>query len=257
MANEQQTYGGGGVSIAGLIEHLGREAERLNSPASATPSGARTGASPEPQRIRCGQLSTPPAAGLAELRRQQAEFDLKRREVAWRNRWMAVPALAPVAVPALLESAATAAYGARIAPRLSGPINLPEREAWQRIIQGPFLNTAEKGAVRKTARTVYARANGLPADEMNAQVHHSDPLQWAHLKPDAHPNRLANLWALEAKDHNLATQQWRAFDRSLQGRTPSQAELLAAKLRIDRSVERLVKRPGLPRARPSKKEGPF
>jgi hypothetical protein len=71
---------------------------------------------------------------------------------------------------------------------------------------------------------------------MEAQVHHSDPLEWAHLKPNADPNRLANLWALRREAHDIATNAWSAFSRSLQGRVPTQAEIMEAKLRIDRMV---------------------
>ncbi len=250
MANGQQTYGGGGVSIAGLIEHLGREAERLNR----TPGAARSGAPPKQQGTRYGQLSAPPVDGLAELRRQQAEFERTRREIAQQNSWMAVPALAPVAAPFLLEGAAILANAARPAPRVPGPLNLPEREAWQRAIRQAY-STAEKNRLREQARLVFERANRIPAKKMESDVHHSDPLQWAHLKPEADPNRLANLWALPPTEHNLATQQWRAFDRSLQGRTPSHAELMAAKLRIDRSVQEYVRRPGLSRWKIPPKDG--
>jgi hypothetical protein len=81
---------------------------------------------------------------------------------------------------------------------------------------------------------------------MQAQVHHSDPLEWAHLKPDADPNRLANLWALRKEAHEIATQEWAAFRRYLNGRSPSQAELMEAKLRIDRMVEPYIRRAGAP-----------
>lgn len=250
MAGEQQTYGGGGLSIAGLIDHLSREAERLNRAPGAAPTGARV----RTQGASYGQLYAP-AADVTELRRQQAEFARTRRDIAWQNSWLAAPALAPVVAPALLEGAAILAQGARTAPGLPGPLNLPNREAWQRAVRRAY-NRDERNRLRDLARSAFERANGISAGKMQAEVHHSDPLQWAHLKPEADPNRLANLWALPPKEHNLATQQWRAFDRSLQGRTPSHAELMAAKLRIDRSVQEYVRRPGLSRWKISPKKGP-
>ena len=82
---------------------------------------------------------------------------------------------------------------------------------------------------------------------MQAEIHHSEPLEWAHLKPNADPNRLANLWALPDEIHAEATAAWRAYKNGLKGRLPTQAELMQAKLRIDRMVEPYIRRPGVPR----------
>ena len=116
------------------------------------------------------------------------------------------------------------------------------------------MSDAEKDALRGAARTRFARANGVSASEMQAEVHHSDPLEWAHLKPDADPNRLANLWGLRKEAHAIATREWGAFTRALEGRIPTQAEVMEAKLRIDRLVEPYIRRAGLPRSnrRPGK-----
>ena len=90
---------------------------------------------------------------------------------------------------------------------------------------------------------------------MGAVVHHSDPLEWAHMKPNADPNRLANLWPLESDAHNIATQAWRQFKLGLGGRTPTQAELMAQKLRADKMVEPYLIRPGVPRPPPGPSSG--
>lgn len=91
---------------------------------------------------------------------------------------------------------------------------------------------------------------------MKAQVHHSDPLEWAHLKPAADPNRLANLWALRAEAHDIATRAWAEFARQLNGRVPTLAEQMGAKLRIDRMVDAYIRRAGVPRSnRPPRKGG--
>lgn len=143
---------------------------------------------------------------------------------------------------------------------LKGPLNFLEREAWQRGAQkaAQALTDAEKTALRAAARAKFARANGISASEMQAEVHHSDPLEWAHLKPDADPNRLANLWGLRKEAHGIPNREWAAFSKSLEDRLPSQAELMEAKLRIDRLVAPYIRRAGLPRSnRPPGKGGPL
>ena len=109
-----------------------------------------------------------------------------------------------------------------------------------------------KSWIWELARNRWHRANGVRASELDAQVHHSDPLEWAHLKPNADPNRLANLWALPKEGHQIANRAWAAFRRELNGRTPTQAELMRAKLDIDRLVESFVVRPGVARSNPPK-----
>lgn len=211
------------------------------------------------QNYGYGRLHSPPVIDLAELRRQQAEFDQVRREIARQNSWLAVPALAPVGVAAGVEAAAALASRAA-AGALPGPLSFVEREAWQRGVPSVLraLSTAEKTALRKVGRIRFARANGMTARAMNAEVHHSDPLQWAHLKPNADPNRLANLWGLRNEAHQIATREWAAFEKALNGRVPTQAELMAAKLRIDRLVEPYIRRASVPRSQvPPGKGGPI
>lgn len=282
MAGGQQTYGDGGFSIAGLIDHLGREAARLNGSPGAAPfddrpmysqpavpfqSPARPhqtpgalSASPAPQGARYGQLYAPPANDLSELRRQQAAFARKQHEIAWQNRWLAAPTLAPVAAPVLLEGLAVLANAPRIAQTLRGPLNLVDREPWwpatQRTAQA--LNRDQKFPIWKEGRERLARANGISASEMKADVHHIDPLEWAHLKPGVDPNRLSNLSALRPEAHAIATREWTSFKQSLAGRTPSLAELMEAKLRIDRLVAPYVRRAGVARSNvPRGKGGPI
>lgn len=273
MASEQQTYSGGGVSIAGLIEHLGREAARLNAvvspvanrqmpPMAAFQSNAQRGqvsgavrTSPAPQGVQYGRLYAPPAVDLAELRRQQAAFARAKREIDEQNRWLAIPALAPVAVPFLVEGGATAlASRARPVNLQRGPLHLVDGEPWWRSVQkaARLARDARDTAIRVRGRVQFARANGISPRKLEAQVHHSDPLEWAHLKPNADPNRLANLWAIKKQHHIIANREWAAFKRSLQGRTPSQAELMEVKLRIDRMLAPYVLRAGVSRARPPK-----
>jgi len=207
-----------------------------------------------------GQLYAPPARDMGELRRQQAEFARAAADLDRRNSWMAIPALAPaLAVLGAEASAILAARGAAAgAGAANRPLTLLEREPWLRNSrQGDPLSEAAKTAIREKDRIRVARANGMPASKMRAEVHHSDPLEWAHIKPNADPSRLANLAVLRKEAHVIATREWATFKRSLEGRLPTQAELMAAKLRIDRMVEQYVLRPGLPRSnKPPGKGGP-
>lgn len=187
------------------------------------------------------------ARSLEELRRQQAAFRTVRDDLDRQNSWMAIPALAPVAALLGLEfGGALAANAARSGLSSARPLNLLEPEVWQRGPQriGARLPRTVKDVLRSQARARFERANGARASELGADVHHSDPLEWAHLKPDADPNRLANLWALPREVHDIASQQWAAFSRSLNGRPPTQAEIMALKLRIDRQVAPYLRRPG-------------
>lgn len=81
-------------------------------------------------------------------------------------------------------------------------------------------------------------------------MHHSKPLEYAYLEPAADPNRLANLWGLADEAHQIASNEWTAFRAALKGRIPSQAEIMATKLRIDRMVAPYVLRAGVPRPSP-------
>lgn len=204
-----------------------------------------------------GRLYAPPADDLAELRRQQAEFARITREIDKQNSWFAIPALAPVAAVVGAETAAAIAGRAMGSEAVSGPLNFLDREAWQRGAQraAQALSRDAKSVLREQARIKYARANGILARDMQAEVHHSDPLEWAHLKPNADPNRLANLWGLRGEAHDIASRAWAEFSRALKGRVPTQAELMEAKLRIDRMVGPYIRRAGLPRSRTPPREG--
>jgi hypothetical protein len=137
---------------------------------------------------------------------------------------------------------------------LKGPLNFLEREAWQgkaaveQTARG--LSDAAKAALRRQARIRFAQAHGISASEMAAQVHHSGTLEYAPLMPEADPNRLANLGALRDEAHHIASNAWTAFRAELKGRMPSQAEWMAAKLRIDRMVEPYLLRAGVSRPGP-------
>jgi len=90
-----------------------------------------------------------------------------------------------------------------------------------------------------------------PGRGFNIDVATLDPsIAVGHLKPAADSNRLANLWGLPEEVHQLATNEWTAFRNALRGREPSQAEVMAMKLKIDRMVAPYIRRPGLPQPGP-------
>jgi len=134
---------------------------------------------------------------LTDLRRQQADFGKVRRQLDRENSWLAAGALAPVAVVAGLEGGAALAGRALIQPFTRTPLNFSQLEAWQikpaTEQAGRALSDAAKNALRRVGRARFARANGKSASDMQSVVHHSDALEYAHLKPAADPNRLASL----------------------------------------------------------------
>jgi len=140
---------------------------------------------------------------------------------------------------------------------LKEPLNFLEREAWQgkaaveQTVSG--LWKAAKPALRREARNRFAQASGISAAELGGKVHHSKPLEYAYLEPTADPNRLANLWGLPDEVHQIASNEWTAFRAGLKGRLPSQAEIMAVKLRIDRMVAPYILRAGISRPGPGPK----
>lgn len=85
--------------------------------------------------IRYGSLYAPAPTPdeLAELRRQQAEFDRTARQIDRQNSWMLVPSLAPIA--AVLGVEAAAALAAGFAPKVisRGPLVLTKRDPYPRV----------------------------------------------------------------------------------------------------------------------------
>jgi len=226
---------------------------------------AKVGAPTGEVRPANGTISATPRPGVAAAssappnylddlrRRRQAEFDQAARDADVQNSWFAVPALAPVAAVFGLEGAAALGGDALASQAARGPLSFLEREAWQGKaavdkVAGK-LTDAAKAVLRREGRARLAQAHGTSASEMGAQVHHIDPLEWAHLKPNADPNRLASLSALPEEAHQIVTNGWAAFRAELKGRIPKQAELMAARLRIERLVEPYIVRPGVARPR--------
>ena len=86
------------------------------------------------------RMYRPPAADLAELRREQAAFQETKRAISRDNAWMAVPALAPVAVVAGLGAAG--AVATRLAPAAI------KRVPFQFTKKDPYLRVGDNWATR-------------------------------------------------------------------------------------------------------------
>jgi hypothetical protein len=197
-------------------------------------------------------VATPDASTLAALRQQQAWIKQTQLDpLDKQNSWMAAIALAPAALLGF-DLPAGLGIGSWAEPAL-GVTDFPELEAWQAQLErqlGRALTKNEKDALREIARERWAQANGVSAKEMGTQVHHEDPLEYAHLKPDADPNRLSNLLGLRPPGHAVANRAWDLFRRSLGGAQPTPAQVMAQKLWVNPTLEPYVVRPGLPQPPP-------
>lgn len=184
---------------------------------------------------------------LVKLRREQAAFKEVVRAESLRNSWMAVPALAPIAVPILAEgvSLLTGRLAASQLKRLATN-QLGEQAA---RVPSP-LTEIERNVVRAAARKRIAQANGTPASSIDGEVHHRVALRFAHLFPNADPNRLANLIPLMWEAHLIASRAEADFVRALAGRIPTQAEVVAHAMRLDKLIEPYVLRVGVSRPPP-------
>lgn len=184
---------------------------------------------------------------IEKLRREQATFKEYVREQSSRTWWMAIPALAPMVVPLLAEGAVL--LTGRLAASQLGrtPFNLLGREA--DVVRAP-LTEVEKNALRAAARKRVAQANGQPASALAGEVHHRVALRFAHLFPNADPNRLANLVSLMREAHVVASRAEAEFVRTLAGRAPTQAEVMAHAMRLDKIIEPYVLRAGVARPPP-------
>jgi hypothetical protein len=65
------------------------------------------------------------------------------------------------------------------------------------------------------------------------EAHHRVPLEHAHLFPNANPNRIANLVGVESGVHTQITNSWNAWGRALNGRTPTDAEVIKQAISVD------------------------
>jgi hypothetical protein len=103
------------------------------------------------------------------------------------------------------------------------------------------LSTEARDALRADARDIWQARTGRPAIWDDLQVHHRIPLEWAHLFPHSDPNRISNLIGMTSANHTQVTNAWNAWRQSLNGRIPTQAEVLQQAIRIDEQFGNLMR----------------
>ena len=103
------------------------------------------------------------------------------------------------------------------------------------------LNKVDKGILRDDARRIWKDKTGRSAIWDGNDVHHRIPLEWDHLMP-GHPNRSSNLIAVPSEIHNkFITPAWNRWKTSLNGRTPTQSEIMGQALKIDQEYSNVMK----------------
>lgn len=125
---------------------------------SAQRGGGGGTAAARPALPLADRMYRPPADDIAELRRQQAAFQKTERAISRENSWMAVPALAPVAVVAGLG--AVGAVATRLAPEVI------KRVPFQFVKRDPYLRVGDNYATR-TGRRVHADLRKRVAEKPN------------------------------------------------------------------------------------------
>lgn len=107
------------------------------TPTSWTPAQTQVRSVAYQPTSTAGRPTPPPARAaprptqedeMTKLRREQAAFKDVVREESGRNWWMAIPALAPMAVPLLAEGAGLLAARVATSPIKNAPLNFAERE---------------------------------------------------------------------------------------------------------------------------------
>ena len=100
---------------------------------------------------------------------------------------------------------------------------------------------ASKKKLRQEACDIWQAKTGRRAIWDKMQIHHRIPLEWSHLFPDADPNRLANLAGMSEMNHGMVSDAWAAFKTGLNGRTPTQFEVLQRAIEIEEAFGDLMK----------------
>ncbi|TAK33923.1 MAG: hypothetical protein EPO21_11395, partial [Chloroflexota bacterium] len=96
------------------------------------------------------------------------------------------------------------------------------------------LGDIEKRRFRAEASRIFYSHN--PALEpLKLPVHHRIPLEWAHLFPDADPNRLTNLIGLDRATHDDVSSAWTAFRTryARAGTEPTAADVMNQAIELD------------------------
>ncbi len=113
----------------------------------------------------------------------------------------------------------------RFFDKLAGYFNKLANLTPTRRITAQLSETASDN-YRKAAGRIWKNVTGYRASEHGLEIHHRIPLEWAHVFPDAHPNRIANLVGIDSDNHYLVTAAWGEFKNGLNGRQPTQAEIV-------------------------------
>jgi hypothetical protein len=95
------------------------------------------------------------------------------------------------------------------------------------------LSGEAKNAFRAEARNIWQDLTGKRAIWDDLQVHHRIPLEWSHYFPDANPNRVTNLVGINPQAHTQVTNAWNAWRLALNGRVPTQADIIRQAVNID------------------------
>jgi hypothetical protein len=190
--------------------------------------------------------------GLAELERQVQEHLVEQAMSAavgpalGAASFVARKGVAKIAFQRLRKKSARAA-GMRATGRLTGTAGsnaaeeMARREAAAVAARKlPALTNEAKGALRASAVNIWQARTGRRAVWDGMDVHHRIPLEWSHLFPNAEPNRVANLIGMKSADHTLVTNAWNAWRQGLNGRVPTQAEVLEQALRVDEQFGKLM-----------------
>ena len=64
------------------------------------------------------------------------------------------------------------------------------------------------------------------------EIHHIIPLEYSHLFPGVNPNRMGNLAGMSRPSHQRVSNEWTQFRAGLNGRSPSDSEVMSKALEI-------------------------
>ena len=88
------------------------------------------------------------------------------------------------------------------------------------------LSNEAKKILGRNAREIWEARTGRMAGWDGMQIHHRIPLEWSHIFPDSDPNKLSNLIGIDPRIHAQITTGWASWKKTLDGRIPTQEEIL-------------------------------
>jgi len=114
---------------------------------------------------------------------------------------------------------------------LNAPVATPNCEILSQ------LGREAKDLLRTEARDIWFSLSGRRAIWDDLQVHHRIPLEWSHIFPRQHPNQISNLVGVNPNSHSQITKVWNAWRQALDGKIPTQAEIMEQALKVDEAFE--------------------